>query len=74
MTRQMLSVRRFPLIAIIATFVLVSAAPERTAKAQEGRQVPVLAVDPYWPQLPENWMFGVGAGVATGTGWIVREP
>jgi DNA-binding beta-propeller fold protein YncE len=77
MPRQMLSLRRFPLIAIIATFGLVSAAPERTAKAQEGRQVPVLTVDPYWPQLPENWIFGVGAGVATDADdhvWIIHRP
>ena len=27
--------------------------------------VPSLAVDPNWPQIPETWIFGVGAGIAS---------
>jgi hypothetical protein len=77
MPRQMLSMRRLPLIVITAILVLVSVAPDRSAKAQEGRQVPVLAVDPYWPQLPETWILGVGAGIATDADdhvWIIHRP
>ena len=40
--------------------------------------VPKFAVDPYWPEpLPENWILGQVAGIATGkddTIWIVHRP
>ena len=38
---------------------------------------PVLEVDPYWPQLPETWIFGVGAGIAVDAQnnvWIIHRP
>src|SRR5262245_2300514 len=38
---------------------------------------PVLEVDPYWPQIPETWIFGVGAGIATDARnnvWIIHRP
>jgi DNA-binding beta-propeller fold protein YncE len=41
------------------------------------KQMPILQVDPYWPQLPENWIIGVGAGVATDSEnnvWIIHRP
>jgi hypothetical protein len=77
MPQQMLSMRRFPLIAIIATLVLVSLARDRGAQAQTGRHLPVLAVDPSWPQLPEDWIFGVAAGISTDADdhvWIIHRP
>jgi len=40
-------------------------------------QLPNLAVDPYWPQIPETWIFGVGAGIATDAQdnvWIIHRP
>ena len=39
--------------------------------------LPVLAVDPYWPQIPETWIFGVGAGIATDAQnnvWVIHRP
>ena len=77
MPRQISSMRRFSLIAIIATLVLGSLARDRGAQAQTGRQLPVLAVDPFWPQLPEDWILGVGAGIATDADdhvWIIHRP
>ena len=52
-----------------ALFILLIAAlpiviHQRLA-AQTQKQLPILQVDPYWPQLSENWIIGVGAGVAT---------
>jgi len=40
-------------------------------------QPPALEVDPYWPQIPETWIFGVGAGIATDAQnnvWIIHRP
>jgi DNA-binding beta-propeller fold protein YncE len=77
MPRQMVNMRRFSLIAIIATLLFVSLARDRSAQAQTGSQVPVLTVDPNWPQLPEDWIFGIGAGVATDADdhvWIIHRP
>jgi DNA-binding beta-propeller fold protein YncE len=77
MRRQISSRRRFPLIAVIATLALGSLAPDHSAQAQNGTQVPVLTVDPYWPQLPDDWILGVGAGVATDADdhvWIIHRP
>src|SRR6187399_3283748 len=62
MPRQIVNMRRFVLVAIIATLAIASVGREPSAQAQTGRHVPVLAVDPYWPQLPEDWILGVGAG------------
>ena len=39
-------------------------------------QVPVLQVDPYWPQLPETWILGVGAGIAVDAQdnvWVIHR-
>ena len=48
---------------VIAAFCPIVIQQRLAARTQ--RQMPVLQVDPYWPQLPENWIIGVGAGVAT---------
>src|SRR5215469_6310495 len=64
-----------------ALFILLIAAlpiviHQRLA-ARTQSQMPVLQVDPYWPQLPENWIIGVGAGIATDAEnnvWIIHRP
>ena len=77
MPRQIVKMRRFALVAIIATLVIASLGREPSAQAPAGRHLPVLAVDPYWPQLPEDWILGVGAGLATDADdhvWIIHRP
>ncbi len=77
MPRQILSMRRFLLTAIIATLVLVSLARDRSVQAQTGRQLPVLVVDPDWPRMPEDWILGIAAGIATDADdhvWIIHRP
>ena len=77
MPRRISSLRPFPLIASIAILALVSPTPGPGAQAQHGTSLPVLAVDPYWPQLPADWILGVGAGVATDADdhvWIIHRP
>lgn len=76
MRRPISSMRRFPLTAIIATLALVSLAPGRLARSQSATQRPVLAVDPSWPQLPADWILGIGAGIATDADdhvWIIHR-
>ncbi len=77
MPRQIVRTRRIALVAAIATLVIASLAREPNARAQAGRHLPVLAVDPYWPQLPDDWILGVGAGLATDADdhvWIIHRP
>jgi len=77
MPGQIAKMRRFALVAIIATLVIASLGREPSAQAPAGRHLPVLAVDPYWPQLPEDWILGVGAGLATDADdhvWIIHRP
>ena len=77
MRRPISSMRRFPLTAIMATLALVTLAPDRLARSQSATQRPVLAVDPSWPQLPADWILGVGAGIATDADdhvWIIHRP
>ena len=50
-------------VLVITAFCPIVIQQRLAARTQ--RQMPVLHVDPYWPQLPENWIIGVGAGVAT---------
>jgi len=60
---------------MIAAFFPIVIQQRLAARTQ--RQMPVLQVDPYWPQLPENWIIGVGAGVATDAEnnvWIIHRP
>jgi DNA-binding beta-propeller fold protein YncE len=63
------------IVLIIAAFCPIIIQQRLAAGPQ--RQMPVLQVDPYWPQLPENWIIGVGAGVATDAEnnvWVIHRP
>jgi DNA-binding beta-propeller fold protein YncE len=62
-------------VLVITAFCPIVIQQRLAARTQ--RQMPVLHVDPYWPQLPENWIIGVGAGVATDAEnnvWIIHRP
>jgi DNA-binding beta-propeller fold protein YncE len=58
---------------LLLTLILASASVHSQSPAT---QLPTLAVDPYWPQLPETWIFGVGAGIATDAQdnvWVIHR-
>src|SRR5882672_4797976 len=62
-------------VLVITAFCPIVIQQRLAARTQ--RQIPVLQVDPYWPQLPENFIIGVGAGVATDAEnnvWIIHRP
>jgi DNA-binding beta-propeller fold protein YncE len=47
------------------------------ADAQTGKRLPNLQVDPLWPRLPETWILGASAGIATDKSdnvWIIHRP
>ena len=63
-------IRSVLLLALLATSAWVFS--QNTASP-----VPALEVDPYWPKIPETWIFGVGAGIATDAQdnvWIIHRP
>jgi hypothetical protein len=54
----------------------VSAPADAPAETTPGK-IPFFQVDPYWPKLPEGWLLGGGAGVATDQHdnvWIIHRP
>jgi DNA-binding beta-propeller fold protein YncE len=72
----MFNLRQLPLAAIVATLALASPATDGNARAQTGVRVPILVVDPSWPQLPEDWIFGVAAGIAVDADdhvWLIHR-
>ncbi len=69
--------RCFLVAAAVGAFCagLISTIPG--ADAQNVGQLPVLQVDPFWPQFPETWMQGASAGIATDQSdnvWIIHRP
>jgi DNA-binding beta-propeller fold protein YncE len=47
------------------------------ADVQTGKQLPGFQVDPSWPQLPETWILGPIAGIATDLSdnvWLIHRP
>ena len=47
------------------------------ARAQARKEIPDLQVDPSWPRLPENWILGASAGIATDSArnvWFIHRP
>jgi DNA-binding beta-propeller fold protein YncE len=57
--------------------VLLAAMLLASAWAHGQNTVPTFAVDPDWPKIPENWLFGVGAGVAADAQdniWVIHRP
>lgn len=47
------------------------------ADTQSGKQLPGFQVDPSWPQLPETWILGPIAGIATDESdnvWLIHRP
>ena len=67
----------FP-VRVIAFVGLAAVLGHRdAASAQSARQIPDLQVDPSWPQLPENWILGASAGIATDSArnvWFIHRP
>src|SRR3981081_3835609 len=65
------------LVAVTVTFCAGILATVSNAGAQTGRQLPTLQVDPLWPQLPDTWILGASAGIATDkfdNVWIIHRP
>ena len=61
-------------VVLLLALLLLSASLHSQSPSM---QPPALAVDPYWPQLPETWIFGVGAGIATDAQnnvWVIHRP
>src|SRR5579862_8694352 len=57
--------------------VLLTWRPAVSAAAEGVHGIPAFQVDPYWPKLPEGWLLGGGAGVATDQHdnvWIIHRP
>jgi len=68
---------RRPLLFVVMTTALCGILIQPRLAAQRHGQMPILQVDPSWPQLPENWAIGVGAGVATDAEnnvWFIHRP
>ena len=66
-----------PVLFVVLITALCAIVIQQRLAAQKQRQTPILQVDPYWPQLPENWIIGVGAGVAADAEnnvWIIHRP
>src|SRR6266403_1743580 len=66
-----------PMLFVVMITALCAIVIQQRLASQTQRQIPVLQVDPYWPQLPENLIIGVGAGVATDAEnnvWIIHRP
>jgi DNA-binding beta-propeller fold protein YncE len=65
---------------VVAVLVASGAALLTTvsmADEQIGKQIPSLQVDPLWPQLPDTWILGASAGIATDkfdNVWIIHRP
>jgi DNA-binding beta-propeller fold protein YncE len=66
------------LISGIATLTALAALYDRPiSAAQPAVQYPVFEVDPSWPKLPNNWVLGHVAGVATDRHdhvWLLHRP
>jgi hypothetical protein len=63
-------------IGVAAAALLVGAATTSRIAAQANR-VPTFQVDPTWPALPNNWVFGTVTSVTVGKDdhvWIVHRP
>jgi DNA-binding beta-propeller fold protein YncE len=63
--------------AVLATFGGVLLTTASIADEDTGKQVPNFQVDPLWPQLPETWILGASAGIATDkfdNVWIIHRP
>src|ERR1700730_10748726 len=56
---------RLLVVTVIVTFCAGLLTTVSNADAQTGKQLPILQVDPLWPQLPETWILGASAGIAT---------
>lgn len=67
----------FPLrICVILVTAAALGLPD-AAHTQAARQIPDLQVDPAWPQLPESWILGASAGIATDSArnvWFIHRP
>ena len=66
-----------PVLFVVMIAAFCPVVIQQRLAAQTQRQMPILQVDPYWPQFPENWIIGVGAGIATDAEnnvWIVHRP
>ena len=65
---------------IVATVIIVIVGTVRVLpRASEAQQAtgPVYQVDPFWPQIPEQWTLGQVAGVAVDSRdhvWIIQRP
>src|SRR6187549_4051647 len=62
-------------LATVAAFATL--AQDRAGAAQSVSQFPVFEVDTAWPKLPNNWVLGHVAGVATDRHdhvWLLHRP
>src|SRR5262245_32713884 len=57
--------------------VLVLGSSASTRVTAQARQAPIFEVDPNWPALPNNWVFGTVTSVTVGPAdhvWIIHRP
>lgn len=72
--------RRAPMLAVTgAVLVGYFIAPVLTAQSGKGKikQVPVFRLDPSWPNIPNNWVFGEVSSVAVDAQnqiWVLQRP
>lgn len=73
MNRTRLAIGGF---AILGTLFFVGQAAQRAADS-EGTSAPTYQVDPFWPQIPQEWILGQVAGVAVDARdhvWVLQRP
>ena len=62
-------------LSVCSVFVLFAAHAQAQAPAPP-RPVPVCRIDPSWPTVPDTWIFGAMAGIATDSKdnvWIIHR-
>lgn len=62
--------------ALLGTLFIGSLIAQRVADS-DGSQVPTYQVDPFWPQIPAEWILGQVAGVAVDSRdhvWVIQRP
>jgi len=68
---------QFLVVAAVVAFCAGLLTTVSNADEPIGKQIPSLQVDPLWPQLPETWILGASAGIATDkfdNVWIIHRP
>jgi len=70
------AMRRVSSVGVGVVLVVAGLQGQSPAPPVAGGRLPVFEVDPSWPQVPANWIFGANAGIATDSNdnlWIMHR-